>query len=87
MTKKTTEPKVDRRKFMAGVAAAGAAGAVSAPKKAKAAAPAPSAVRPSLAEQAAESKGTPIVWGNPAGKPGSDFMVDVIKSSWISITS
>ena len=84
MTKKNSEPKVDRRKFMAGVAAAGAAGAVSAADKAKAAAPAatpaPSAVRPSLAEQAAESKGTPQIWANPAGKPGSDFMVDVIKS-------
>jgi acetolactate synthase-1/2/3 large subunit len=80
MTKKEHEPRVDRRKFMAGVAAAGAAGAVATPEKAKAAAPAPSAVRPSLAEQAAESKGTPIVWGNPEGRPGSDFMVDVIKS-------
>jgi len=80
MTKKATEPKVDRRRFIAGVAATGAAGAVSVPEKAKAAAPAPSAVRPSLAEQAAETKGTPQVWANPAGKPGSDFMVDVIKS-------
>ena len=84
MTKKNTEPKVDRRKFIAGVAGAGAAGAVAASDVAKAAtsspAAAPSAVRPTAAEQAAETKGTPMVWGDAAGKPGSDFMVDVIKS-------
>ena len=73
MTKKNTEPKVDRRKFIAGVAVAGAAGAVSAADVAKAAtsspAAAPSAVRPTVAEQAAETTGTPLVLGDGAGKP------------------
>lgn len=80
MTKKSEEPKVDRRKFIAGVAAAGAAGTVAKPQLAKAATAPPTATRPSLEVQAAEGKGTPIVWGNGTGKPGSDYMVDVIKT-------
>jgi hypothetical protein len=83
MAKKISEPKVDRRKFMAGVAVAGAAGAVSAPQPAKAAAQrAPAAMRPTAAEQAAETRGAPQApaHGHGTGRPGSDFMVDVIKS-------
>src|SRR4249920_199720 len=76
--------KIDRRKFLAGVALAGAASA--SPEGAKAAtplimkkAPRPSALRPSAAIAAAET-GTPQISAKPAGMPGSDFMVDVIKS-------
>jgi len=75
--------KIDRRKFLAGVALAGAASA--SPEGAKATtpimerAPRPSALRPSAAVAAAET-GTPQISAKPAGMPGSDFMVDVIKS-------
>jgi len=69
------------------VAVAGAAGAASPPELAKAAtttdapiaAALPSALRPSAAVAAAET-GTPNVAVQAAGTPGSDFMVDVIKS-------
>jgi acetolactate synthase-1/2/3 large subunit len=83
---------VDRRKFIQGAAVAGAA-AVSIGETAKAAVlpdgstpqSVPSALRPSAQVVAAESgpireaadDGSP---GTVAGKPGSDFMVDVIKS-------
>jgi acetolactate synthase I/II/III large subunit len=76
--------RIDRRKFLAGIALAGATSA--SPERAKAAiqppiekAPRPSAVRPSAAVAAAETE-IPQVSAKPAGKPGSDFMVDVIKS-------
>ena len=76
--------RIDRRKFLAGVAVAGAASAT--PEGAKAAAPPviekaprPSAMRPSAAVAAAET-GTPQISVKPAGMPGSDFMADVIKS-------
>jgi thiamine pyrophosphate-dependent acetolactate synthase large subunit-like protein len=76
--------KIDRRKFLAGVALAGAASASS--ESAKAAnppimekAPRPSALRPSAAVAAAETE-TPRISAKPAGMPGSDFMVDVIRS-------
>ena len=83
---------VDRRKFIAGVAIAGAT-AVASGETAKAAVlpqgqaapPAPSALRPSAQVVAAEggsvieagADGSP---GTVPGKPGSDFMVDVIKT-------
>ena len=83
---------VDRRKFIKGVAVAGAT-AVAAGESAKAAVlprgepthPVPSALRPSAQVVAAESgtvqeagaDGSP---GTVPGKPGSDFMVDVIKT-------
>jgi len=92
VTKDTDLTAVDRRKFIAGVAIAGAS-AVAAGEGAKAAilpqdgtAPAaPSALRPSAQMVAAESglfqeagaDGSP---GTVNGKPGSDFMVDVIKT-------
>jgi len=76
--------KIDRRKFLAGVAVAGAASATL--EGAKAAtppviekAPRPSALRPSAAVAAAETE-IPRISVKPAGMPGSDFMVDVIKS-------
>jgi acetolactate synthase-1/2/3 large subunit len=80
--------KLNRRKFLTGVAVAGAAGAAP-PNGAKAAAstgsateaaaPRPSALRPSAAIAAAETT-APNVSARAEGMPGSDFMVDVIKS-------
>src|ERR1700686_3831776 len=74
--------KVDRRKFLTGVAVAGAASAVT-PQDAKAAAgtaPArlPSALPPTAQTIAAET-GTPKDMARIGGIAGSDFMVDVIK--------
>jgi thiamine pyrophosphate-dependent acetolactate synthase large subunit-like protein len=87
MARKDTDPKVGRRKFLTGVAAAGAAGAASAiaTPAARAADPAPapripSALRPTMQVAAAET-GTPTVTASRiGGVPGSDFMVDVIKT-------
>jgi acetolactate synthase I/II/III large subunit len=70
--------KVDRRKFLAGVAVAGAAGAVPAPQGGQAAA-APAVKFPSAAATAAEAL-VPAALPASSGKPGSDFMVDVIRS-------
>jgi acetolactate synthase-1/2/3 large subunit len=84
--------KVDRRKFLAGVAVGGA-GALASKDSAKAAllpggqssatAPTPSAGRPTYAMEQAES-GTPATAqaypGLTQGKPGSDYMVDVLKT-------
>ena len=76
------ETQVSRRKFLAGAAVAGAAVSTSA----NAAAPGtaadkrlPSAVYPT-AHQIASESGVPKEMPHLAGKPGSDFMVDVIKS-------
>ena len=76
--------RIDRRTFLAGVAFAGAASA--SPEGAKAAPPPvtekvsrPSALRPSAAVAAAETE-APRISAKSAGMPGSDFMVDVIKS-------
>ncbi len=78
------EPKVDRRKFLAGVAVAGAATAVTPGANAATVAveptPArPSAERPSMKVAAAET-GVPEAEGAAHGTAGSDFMVDVVKS-------
>jgi acetolactate synthase-1/2/3 large subunit len=74
-------PRVDRRKFLAGAAVAGAA-AVAAPK-AQAAMPvgpkAPSAVPPT-AYQLAKEETAPPEMAHEEGRANSDFMVDVIKS-------
>jgi acetolactate synthase I/II/III large subunit len=74
-------PKVSRRNFVAGAALAGAA-----ISSAKAAVPAveqarslPSALPPT-ARVAATETGTPAELKPRVGRPGSDFMVDVIKS-------
>jgi acetolactate synthase I/II/III large subunit len=83
-----SQTKFNRRKFLAGVAVAGAAVTAAAPgaKAATAAetpaapAPRPSALPPT-AKMAAAETGTPQeIKGHEGGKPGSDFMVDVIKT-------
>jgi acetolactate synthase I/II/III large subunit len=87
---KESGPNVSRRNFMAGVAVAGAATAVSPQDGAIAAtapvadtgdAPArrPSAVRPNAHVAAAET-GTPKELAKSHSPDGSDFMVDVIKT-------
>src|SRR5499426_1766520 len=76
------DTNTERRKFLTGAVAAGAAAAVT--PAAKAAEPAPerlpSALRPTMQVAAAET-GTPSVGASRiGGVPGSDFMVDVIKT-------
>ncbi len=85
MPKKNPSPKLDRRKFLAAAAVAGATGAVSPVQAATATSPEtpprpPSALPPDAHVAAAEA-GTPDVppYANE-GRPGSDFMVDVIKT-------
>jgi len=82
-----TGMKVDRRKFLAGVAVAGAATSVSPPSPAatvadsatgEALARRPSVLPPSASVAAAEA-GMPKEVPHASGRPGSDFMVDVIK--------
>src|SRR3954471_4671729 len=89
--KKSSSSKVDRRKFLAGVAVTGAAAIAAEPGKAailpSGKEPAmPAARRPSTLLAQAEIS-TPSVpppaGGNPnltQGRPGSDFMLDVIKT-------
>jgi thiamine pyrophosphate-dependent acetolactate synthase large subunit-like protein len=80
-------PDVSRRKFLAGVAVAGAATAVTpaantatdAATPNAAPAPRPSALPPSMHVAAAET-GTPKELPRIGGVAGSDFMVDVIKT-------
>jgi thiamine pyrophosphate-dependent acetolactate synthase large subunit-like protein len=85
MARKDDGASADRRKFLTGAVAAGAATAASALSSpvAKAAEPAPrvpSALRPTMQVAAAET-GTPAVsTSRIGGVPGSDFMVDVIKT-------
>ncbi|HEY4821833.1 MAG TPA: thiamine pyrophosphate-binding protein, partial [Xanthobacteraceae bacterium] len=88
MARKDPRPEVNRRKFLAGVAVAGAATAVT-PPVANGATPAtlpnaepprrPSALPPNMHVAAAET-GTPKELPRIGGVPGSDFMVDVIKT-------
>jgi acetolactate synthase I/II/III large subunit len=90
MARKRSEFKVDRRKFLTGVAVAGTATAVAASQQAANAAsgaslqsdavrPTPSAVLPSAKLAAAEIQLPPEL-PRVGGPAGSDFMVDVIKS-------
>jgi acetolactate synthase I/II/III large subunit len=89
MAKTGSGVKVDRRRFLASVAVAGAATAVAPDVTAKAATGAalpsaalrarPSAVPPSAVVAAAET-GTPKALAQANGRDGSDFMVDVIKT-------
>jgi acetolactate synthase I/II/III large subunit len=83
MARKDSRPEVSRRKFLAGVAVAGASATA-----AKAATPGttaadvkrlPAAVEP-MAHQVAAETAVPKDMPHLAGKPNSDFMVDVIKS-------
>src|SRR5947209_7819418 len=84
MARADADPKIDRRKFLAGVAA-GAASAMAPPAARAADAPAqttpraPSALPPSAKTVEAETK-TPRELARVPGIPGSDFMVDVIKT-------
>src|SRR5437867_9851946 len=86
MARKDPGTQVDRRKFLTGVAAAGAATAAAAMSTpvARAAEPAPaarvpSALAPSMHVAQAET-GTPREPARVPGIPGSDFMVDVVKT-------
>jgi acetolactate synthase-1/2/3 large subunit len=85
MARKNPHPEVSRRKFLAGVAVAGAATTVATPEAADAAAPptaaarVPSVMRPTAQQIAAETE-LPKVDSPLGGRAGSDFMVDVIKS-------
>jgi len=85
VARKNAPTEVSRRKFLAGVAMTGAATAVSVAGKGKAAsaqAARPAATRPSTVE-AQDELATPRVHVPPGtlpGRPGSDFMVDVLKS-------
>ncbi len=84
MVRKKSDEKVGRRQFLTGVIAAGAATAAStvsniAPARAADAPRAPSALPPSAKVAAAETA-TPRELARVKGIPGSDFMVDVIKS-------
>ncbi len=82
MARVESRTKLNRRKFLAGVAIAGAAApaakaatSIDAPVAPRL----PSALRPSAAVAVAET-GTPSVAAKAEGMPASDFMVDVIKS-------
>src|SRR5712671_6068062 len=84
MARKEAGPKVDRRKFLTGFVAAGAATALTPPAARGADAPqgaprAPSALPPSAKAIEAETR-TPRELARVPGIPGSDFMVDVIKT-------
>src|SRR5262244_3132192 len=83
MARKQSRPEVSRRRFLAGVAVAGASATA-----AKAATPGttaadvkrlPAAIEP-MAHQVATETAVPKEMPHLAGKPYSDFMVDVIKS-------
>ena len=85
MARKDPRPEVSRRKFLAGVAVAGAAATAT---KATAATPGttaadvkrlPAALVPTAHQVAAETS-VPKEMPHLAGKPNSDVMVDVIKS-------
>src|SRR5256886_2137429 len=84
MARADADPKIDRRKFLAGVAA-GAASAMAPPAARADEAPAqttpraPSALPPSAKTVEAETK-TPRELARVPGIAGSDFMVDVIKT-------
>ncbi|MFZ2091969.1 MAG: thiamine pyrophosphate-dependent enzyme [Pseudolabrys sp.] len=86
MARVLSRTRLNRRKFMAGVALAGASAAPLPTDVANAAALAvspgtarPSALRPTAAVAAAET-GIPQASVQAGGAPSSDFMVDVIKS-------
>src|SRR3982750_2836611 len=83
MARNNSRPEVSRRKFLAGVAVAGATATA-----AKAATPGttaadvkrlPAAIEP-MAHQGAPETAVPKEMPHLVGKPNSDFMVDVIKS-------
>ena len=80
-----SSPKLDRRKFLTAAAIAGASGAVkptmAAPEGQPQAQQRPPSVLPPNARVAANETGVPnIPPYSTEGRPGSDFMVDVIKT-------
>jgi acetolactate synthase-1/2/3 large subunit len=88
MARDDSQTKFNRRNFLAGVAVAGAAVTTASPGATSATAPVtpvappqrPSALPPNAKIAAAET-GTPQeIQQHEGGKPGSDFMVDVIKT-------
>src|ERR1700761_5681298 len=84
MSRKPTSPKLNRRNFLAAAAVAGASGAVAPAEAATSTGPEapqklPSALPPN-AYVAANEAGNPQMPQGEGGKPGSDFMVDVIKT-------
>ena len=89
-----TEPRKgsgpDRRRFLKGAALAGAAPAIAATNVAEAQISAPrhtpSALPPNAHQIAAETKVPGAVENRIGGKPGSDFMVDVLKTLDIKYT-
>ena len=86
MARKKVPTELSRRKFLAGVAMTGAATAVSVTGEEQAAtaveAAKPAATRPSTAAAQAElaTQSVHVAPGTLPGRPGSDFMVDVLKS-------
>jgi acetolactate synthase-1/2/3 large subunit len=88
MARKDPRPEVSRRKFLAGVAVAGAATTVAGPEAANAATPPvaaakiPTVLRPSAQQIALENE-VPKDSSPLGGRAGSDFMVDVIRSTGI----
>ena len=87
MAKKDRSPKLDRRRFLTAAAVAGANGAVSSGKAgaatagtAEAPARLPSALPPNAHVVAAEAGAPDVPPYASEGRPGSDFMVDVIKT-------
>ncbi|HZO47121.1 MAG TPA: thiamine pyrophosphate-dependent enzyme [Xanthobacteraceae bacterium] len=84
MARKDVRLDVSRRKFLAGVAVAGAATTVANGTKASPGAAAnkrlPSAVMPNTLQIAAETGGLREPTTQIPGRPASDYMVDVIKS-------
>ncbi|MDQ6881329.1 MAG: hypothetical protein M3150_04465, partial [Pseudomonadota bacterium] len=84
MTERSTKPPMQRRDFLGTVIASGAATVLSTAEAADQPVPAGGAARPSAlppsAHGAQAETGVPPDLGRIQGKPGSDFMVDVIKS-------
>jgi hypothetical protein len=82
MPKKDANLKLNRRRFLTAAAVAGASGAVNPAKAAIASEPQqrlPSALPPNAHVAAAETGAAPLP-SRDNGTPGSDFMVDVIKT-------
>src|SRR5262249_28952781 len=86
MARKDSRPDVSRRKFLAGVAVAGAAASASAAKAATPGTTAAdvkrpaSAVMPTTHQIATETGALKEPTTQIPGRPASDFMLDVIKS-------
>ncbi|PYR50431.1 MAG: thiamine pyrophosphate-binding protein [Acidobacteria bacterium] len=86
VARKNAPTEVSRRKFLAGVAMTGAATAASATGQGKPSAAVevarPAATRPSTVAAQAElaTQSVRVAPGTLPGRPGSDFMVDVLKS-------